>query len=101
MRRRHPHRRQPSRHPKRSIETIVRELGCPDELLQSYIAFARELAVAERSSSFVYRGSLRIPDYSRRTKQIVMKWFRRGLSGHLMWTIGKAILGGIQMTKYE
>jgi hypothetical protein len=101
MRHRHPHRRQPSRHPKRSIETIVREVGCPDELLPAYVAFARELTVAERSSCFVYRGSLRIPDYSRRTKQVVMKWFRRGLSGHLLWLIGEAVTGQARITKYE
>jgi hypothetical protein len=35
----------------------------------------------------------RYADYTRRTKLTVMKWFRRGLSGHLMWLIGREILG--------
>ena len=36
----------------------------------------------------------RFPDYSMETKRIVAKWFERGLSGHLMWLIGEAILRG-------
>ena len=51
-----------------------------DEERPVYLAFANEL-----------EGSLRCrlgPDYSRRTKRIVEKWFIRGLSGHKMWLIG-------------
>ena len=33
------------------------------------------------------------PDYSMRTKRLVMKYFARGLSGHKMWLIGEALLG--------
>jgi len=36
-------------------------------------------------------GAERSP-FSQRTKRVVMKWFRRGLSGHLMWLIGRSIL---------
>jgi hypothetical protein len=36
---------------------------------------------------------LQAPDFSRRTKMTVMKWFRRGLSGHLMWLIGERLIG--------
>jgi len=117
---------------------------------EAYLAFAHELAAAERSSSFVHRPSSVIPrkqsdsrnlsametrrdpsigvgvtegrdpstsgaqrtggtsgvtgpmserprpfpDFSMRTKRVVMKWFRRGLSGHLMWLIGDRILNG-------
>ena len=61
---------------------------------EAYVSFARELAAAERSSSFVRRSSSDVPDYSRRTKRVVMKWFRRGLSGHLMRLIGQAVLQG-------
>ena len=92
---------------------------------EAYMAFGRELAVAERSSSFVRRSTMREPGtvpagdtsterregrvadvspapafrgavqspFSQRTKSIVEKWFRRGLSGHLMWLIGRAVLG--------
>ena len=59
---------------------------------EAYLAFAREVARAERASYNVHRSSLRVPDYSRRTKRVVMKWFERGLSGHLMWLIGRELL---------
>jgi hypothetical protein len=32
------------------------------------------------------------PDFSSWTKDVVMKWFYRGLSGHKMWLIGKELL---------
>jgi len=48
---------------------------------------------AERASYIVRRSSFQVPDYSVRTKRVVMKWFGRGLSGHLMWLIGKEVLG--------
>jgi hypothetical protein len=82
---------------------------------EAYLAFARELAVAERSSSFVRRSSTRKPGTvppstcvglsavqspsSEATKRVVEKWFRRGLSGHLMWLIGEAVLGRSRITK--
>jgi hypothetical protein len=34
----------------------------------------------------------RFPDFSQRTKQVVMRWFHRGLSGHLLWLIGDRML---------
>jgi len=90
------------------LREIVDELVPEDSQKRSYLAFARELAAAERSSSFVHRPSMRKPGtvprsacvelsavqspFSQRTKRVVMKWFRRGLSGHLMWLIGDAIL---------
>jgi len=64
----------------------------------AYLAFAHELVRAERASYSVRRTSLCVPDCSRRTKNVVAKWFRRGLSGHLMWLIGREILGEVRMT---
>jgi len=103
------------------LREIVNELVSDDSQKQAYLAFAHELAAAERSSSFVHRSSSVIPrerrdsrnlaarqtgrdpsigvgvtkgrEPSQRTKRIVAKWFRRGLSGHLMWLIGKEVLG--------
>jgi hypothetical protein len=72
------------------VETFVQD----DAEKAAYLAFARELAAAERSSSFVHRSSSNVPDYSRKTKRVVMKWFRRGLSGHLMRLIGDRIRNG-------
>jgi len=76
------------------LREIVNELVSDDSQKQAYLAFAHELAVAERSSSFVHRPSSEVPDFTPRTKRIVQKWFRRGLSGHLMWLIGERILNG-------
>ena len=59
---------------------------------EAYLAFARELMAAERASSFVRRSSSNVPDYSRRTKRVVQMWFERGLSGHVMWLIGRELL---------
>jgi len=49
------------------------------------LAFARELVVSMHRAPD--------PDFSRRTKRIVTKWFRRGLSGHALWRIGEALIG--------
>jgi hypothetical protein len=148
MKRRH-RRNHPERRPRPSLEAIVRDCGCPADELARYVAFARELMLAERRSARQDNSEIRnqrpecrkrdgepttdvlsdrgrsgqrrwtqirgremsptpgtanrklgtarmrprpFPDYSRRTKSIVAKWFRRGASGHLMWLIGKALL---------
>ena len=121
MSRRHchpPHRESP--HELR-LRAIVDSLVADSSEKAAYVAFARELVAAERSSSFVHRSSSVIPreqgdsrnlsametrrdpsigvgvtkgrEPSQRTKRVVAKWFRRGLSGHLMWLIGRSVLG--------
>ena len=93
MSRRHchpPHRESP--HELR-LRAIVDSLVADSSEKAAYVAFARELVAAERSSSFVRRPSSEVPDFSMRTKRVVAKWFRRGLSGHLMWLIGRSVLG--------
>jgi len=52
----------------------------------AYLAFAQEFA---RS---VHRAP--VPDFEAGTKRVVMKWFRRGLHGNLLWRIGDAVLRG-------
>ncbi|MCX6844802.1 MAG: hypothetical protein NTX53_21270 [candidate division WOR-3 bacterium] len=48
------------------------------------LAFARELvATMHRPPD---------PDFSRRTKFLVAKWFRRGLSGRALWRVGEAVM---------
>ena len=103
------------------LREVVSELVQEESQKAAYLAFAHELAAAERLSSFVHRSSSVIPrerrdsrnlaarqtgrdpsigvgvtkgrEPSQRTKRVVAKWFRRGLSGHLMWLIGKEVLG--------
>ena len=57
----------------------------PDRERELYLPFARELYTT------LHRPPL--PDFSRRTKLVVQKWFQRGLSGHVMWLIGQLLLG--------
>jgi hypothetical protein len=50
-----------------------------------YMPFARELyATLHRPP---------VPDFTRRTKRVVMKHFVRGLHGRPMWLIGERLLG--------
>jgi hypothetical protein len=99
-RRNQPRPRHESPHEQR-LREIVDELVPDDSQKQAYVLFARELAAAERASFFVRRSTSDVPDYSRRTKRVVMKWFRRGLSGHSMRLVGEAVLGKARITKLE
>ena len=90
----------------RHLRDIVDELVREESQKAAYLAFARELALAqmrqpaktgdspmERSA----RGTVpvfAVPDYSAWTKRVVEKWFRRGLHGKLLWLIGQAVLEG-------
>jgi hypothetical protein len=62
------------------VAAVVPECEC-----ELYLPFARELYAT------FHRPPL--PDFDRRTKLVVQKWFVRGLSGHLMWRIGESMLG--------
>ena len=62
------------------VSAVVTEDDCPE-----YLPFARELYTTFHRPP--------VPDFTRRTKLIVQKYFNRGLSGHLMWLIGQALLG--------
>jgi hypothetical protein len=57
----------------------------PEEDCARYLTFARELYATFHRPP--------VPDFDRRTKLVVQKWFVRGLSGRLMWLIGKRLLG--------
>jgi len=88
---------------------IVDSLVADGSEKAAYVSFARELAIAERhclppdNPKFRdQKPECRIAGRTNEaTKRVVMKWFRRGLSGHLMWLIGEAILREVRMTKLE
>lgn len=63
-----------------AVAAVVTEQDCA-----RYMPFARELYATFHHPP--------IPDFDRRTKHVVQKWFERGLSGHLMWLIGERLLG--------
>jgi hypothetical protein len=95
---------------------IVDSLVTDSSEKAAYLSFARELMLAERHRLPPDNSEVRdqkpefrtgegkppraprtpmarpFPDFSRRTKRVVEKWFRRGLSGHLMWLIGQEAL---------
>jgi hypothetical protein len=66
------------------LRLIVESAGVADADLARYLAFARSLERTLRRRP--------VPDFSLATKAEVMRWFRRGLSGHRMWLIGQALL---------
>lgn len=74
------------------IREVVDSVVDDDSMKEAYVAFAHELVRAERASYNVHLCSLRFPDYGRRTKMVVMKWFQRGLSGKVMWLIGEQLI---------
>jgi hypothetical protein len=57
----------------------------PEQEREQYLPFARELYATFHHPP--------IPDFDRRTKLVVQKWFTRGLSGRLLWRIGERLLG--------
>ena len=62
------------------VSAVVPECDC-----EQYLPFARELYATLHHPPQ--------PDFDRRTKQVVQKWFSRGLSGHHLWQIGERLLG--------
>jgi len=74
--------------PHRHSGEFLRELVAavvPESDLEQYLPFARELYATFHHPP--------IPDFDRRTKLVVQKWFVRGLSGRCMWLIGERLLG--------
>ena len=66
------------------LREIVDVLVQDDSEKPAYLAFALE-----------FRRSLHrapVPDYELGTKRVVMKWFERGLHGHLLWLVGQAVI---------
>jgi hypothetical protein len=66
------------------LRDVVAASDAPVEKRPVYLAFARELLSTLRRKP--------IPDFTRRTKMVVWKWFKRGLSGHVMWQIEAHLL---------
>jgi len=86
--------RRPSQQPHRHSGEFLREVVAavvPEGECERYLPFARELYATFRHPP--------VPDFDRRTKLVVQKWFNRGLSGHLMWRIGERMLGRLFRTR--
>jgi hypothetical protein len=67
---------------------VVREVVAavvPKRERERYMPFARELCASLKRPPG--------PDYTRRTKMVIVRWFRRGLHGNLLWRIGSALIG--------
>lgn len=81
-------RHKPSRAPHPSHPTeerlvgIVAGSGCPASTAPEYLAFAREFLLELRREVMGRRLA---------PSRVAEKWFRRGLSGHLLWQIGSAV----------
>jgi hypothetical protein len=83
------------------LRAVVESLVKDSSEKEAYLAFAHELTRALRRSERQDRPEFRnqkpefrVAGYTPEpVKRVVVKWFRRGLSGHLMWLIGKEILG--------
>jgi len=76
--------RQPQRHSREFVREVVAAV-VPEQERERYLPFARELcATLKRPPG---------PDYTRRTKLVIARWFRRGLHGKLLWRIGVGLLG--------
>jgi len=66
----------------------------PIRQAQGRLRDSRNLAARETGRDpSISVGVTKGADPSQETKRVVEKWFRRGLSGHLMWLIGRAVLG--------
>ncbi len=70
--------------PGRFLNQVVAESGAPAELRRFYFCFASEFfySITRRPAG----------EFEENTKQVVSKWFNRGLSGNLLWQIGSAII---------
>jgi hypothetical protein len=78
------HSKQPSRHSGEYLREVVAAV-VPEEDCARYMPFAQELYATLRRPP--------VPDFTRRTKLVVMKHFVRGLHGRAMWLIGERLLG--------
>jgi hypothetical protein len=74
-----PHPRHPT---EERLAGIVAEAGCPAETKPEYLAFAREFLLELRREVVGRRWE---------PSRVAERWFRRGLSGRLLWQIGSAV----------
>jgi len=91
MRRRQEHRPHHESPHEARLREVVDELIPDTERRQEYLQFARELDLSLRRP--LRRRNRYFPDFSTRTKRVVARWFRRRLSGRVMWRIGEALTG--------
>ncbi|MBM3322385.1 hypothetical protein FJY69_02750 [candidate division WOR-3 bacterium] len=66
------------------LAVIVDRAGVPEAQRLEYRRYAFELGRTMHRRP--------VADYERGTKLVVMRWFRRGLSGHRLWRIMAGIL---------
>jgi hypothetical protein len=86
------------------FRAILASLPIPPERYSAYLAFTRQLYLSLRQHPPIPLTFTRpldhlttrpLPgrlDFARHTKRLVQGWFRRGLSGHLLWKIGEQLL---------
>jgi hypothetical protein len=82
------------------IRAVVDSLVSDDSASDVYVQFARELMLAQRRSQRPDNSERRmqkpgcgVAGYTPElVKRVVTKWFRRGLSGHLLWLIGEELM---------
>ncbi len=66
------------------LQGVVARCGVPESQFASYLAFAQELAHTQHRNP--------APDFTQQSKMVVDKWFRRGLSGRLLWLVGAGVM---------
>ena len=88
--------RRVKRQVRQRADELVRELVAavvPEGERSAYLPFARELRAT------LHRPP--VPDFSRSTKLVVMRWFRRGLSGRMMRLIGQRLIEQLFPTAWD
>jgi hypothetical protein len=66
------------------LREIVVRAGVPASRIDGYTDFAIEFhAIIRRKLA---------PEYDAGIRSLVMKYFRRGFSGHLLWRVGSALM---------
>ncbi|MBN2537787.1 hypothetical protein JXB37_05875 [candidate division WOR-3 bacterium] len=80
---------------------LVRRSGADEERFEFYLAFARELELSLRRERLLRHEPGAFPDFSRQTKRVVMKWFKRGLSGRVLARIGAALGARLDETEVD
>jgi hypothetical protein len=82
MGRRHSRATHPRQPTEERLSGIVAGSGCPAGAAPEYLAFAREFLLELRRE---VTGRRLTPS------RVAEKWFKRGLSGRLLWQIGSAV----------
>ncbi len=68
----------------RRLAATISGLGVAEPERECYLCFAREFALCLRRA--------KAQDLPRRAKLVAARWFRRGLSGRVLWLLGRAVM---------